>query len=69
MRFDEQIDKKEFTAFLRIHAKEITSVMKNARSLKGPMHLFHKVLDSDHFDQYLKYSKKFFTSKKLFFFK
>ena len=32
MRFDEQIDEKEFTAFLRVHAKEITSVIKNIRS-------------------------------------
>ena len=56
MRFDEQIDEKEFTAFRRVHAKEITSVIKNARSLKGPRHMVDKVLDSDHFDQYLKYS-------------
>ena len=56
MRFDEQIDEKEFTAFLRVHAKEITSVIKNTRSLKGLRHIFDKVLDSDHFDQYLKYS-------------
>ena len=56
MRFDDQIDEKEFTAFLRVHAKEITSVIKNTRSLKGPRHIFDKVLDSDHFDQYLKYS-------------
>ena len=54
MRFDKQIDKKEFTAFLRVHAKEITSVIKNTRSLKGPRHIFDKVLDSDHFEQYLK---------------
>ena len=32
MRFDEQIDEKEFTAFLRAHAKEITSAVKNTRS-------------------------------------
>ena len=32
IRFDEQIDEKEFTAFLRVHAKEITSVIKNIRS-------------------------------------
>ena len=54
--FDEQIEENKFTAFLRIHAKEITSVIKNTRSLKGPRHIFGKVLDSDHFDQYLKYS-------------
>ena len=29
MRSDEQIDEKEFTDFLRIHAKEITLVTKN----------------------------------------
>ena len=56
MRFDEQIDEKEFTAFLRVYAKEITSVLKNARSLRGPRHIFDKVLDSDYSDQYLKYS-------------
>ena len=56
MRFDEQIDEKEFTAFLRVHAKEITSVTKNTRSLKGPRHRFDKLLDSDHSEQYLKYS-------------
>ena len=56
MRFDEKIDEKEFTAFLRVHAKEITSVIKNSRSLKGPRHMFDKVLDSDHFYQYVKYS-------------
>ena len=31
-------------------------MIKNTRSLKGPRHIFGKVLDSDHFDQYLKYS-------------
>ena len=56
MRFDEQIDKKDFTAFLRVHAMEITSAIKSTWSLKGPRHIFDKVLDSDHFDQYLKYS-------------
>ena len=56
MRFDEQIDEKQFTAFLRVYAKEITSVLKNARFLKGPRHIFEKVLDSDHSDQCLKYS-------------
>ena len=56
MRFDKQIDKKEFTAFLRVHAKEITSVIKNTRSLKGPRHILDKVLDLDHFEQYVKYS-------------
>ena len=56
MRFDEQIDEREFTAFLRVHPEEITSVIKNTRSLKGPRHIFDKVLDSDHFGQYLKYS-------------
>ena len=50
MRFDEQTDENDFTAFLRIHAKEITSVIKNTRYLKGPRHTFDKVLDSDHFD-------------------
>ena len=56
MRFDEPIDEKKLTAFLRVHAKEITSVIKNARSLKGPRHIFDRVLDSDNFDQYLKYN-------------
>ena len=56
MRFDKQIDKKEFTAFLRVHAKEITSVIKNTRSWKGPRHILDKVLDLDHFEQYVKYS-------------
>ena len=56
MRFDEQIDEKEFTAFMRVYEKEITLVLKNARSLRGPRHIFDKVLDSDHSDQYLKYS-------------
>ena len=50
MRFDEQIDENDFTASLRIHAKKITSVIKNTRCLKGPRHTFDKVLDSDHFD-------------------
>ena len=54
MGSDEQIDEKEFTDFLRIHAKEITLVTKNTRSLKGPRHIFYRVLDSDHSDQYLK---------------
>ena len=56
IRIDEQIDEKEFTVFLSVHAKEITSLIKNTRSLKGPRHIFDKVLDPDHFDQYLKYS-------------
>ena len=54
MRFDEQMDEKEFIAFLRVNAKGITSVIKNTRSLKGLRHIFDKVLDSDH-GQYLKY--------------
>ena len=56
MKFDEQIDEEEFTAFLRVHTKEITPVIKNARSLIGPRYIFDKVLDSHHFDQYVKYS-------------
>ena len=32
MRFDEQIDEKEVTAFLRVNAKEIASLIKNTRS-------------------------------------
>ena len=56
MRFDEQIEEKEFTTFLRVHAKDITSVIKNIKFLKEPTRIFDKVLDSDHFDQYLKYS-------------
>ena len=52
MGFDEQIAEKEFTVFLRVHAKEVISVTKNTRSLKGSRHIF----DSDHFDQYLKYA-------------
>ena len=39
-----------------VRAKEIISVIKNTRSLKGPRQIFDKVLDSNHFDQYLKYS-------------
>ena len=49
MRFDEQIEEKEFTAFLTVHAKDITSVIKNRKFLKEPRHIFDKVLDSDHF--------------------
>ena len=45
MRSDELIDEKEFTDFLRIHAKEITLVTKNTRSLNGPRHIFYRVLD------------------------
>ena len=56
MKSDEQVDEKEFPAFLKVHVMEITSVIKKTRSLKGPRHTFDKVLDSDHFDQYLKYS-------------
>ena len=52
MGFDEQIAEKEFTVFLRVHAKEVISVTKNTKSLKGSRHIF----DSDHFDQYLKYA-------------
>ena len=40
MRFDEQIDEKEFAAFLSVNAKEITSVIKIKRFLKGPRHVF-----------------------------
>ena len=50
------LDKKEFTVFMWVRAKEIISVIKNTRSLKGPRQIFDKVLDSNHFDQYLKYS-------------
>ena len=39
-----------------VRAKEIISVVKYTRSLKGPRPIFDKVLDSNHFDQYLKYS-------------
>ena len=56
MRFKKQIDEKEFTAIVRVHAKEITSVIKNTRSLKGPRHISDKLLDSDHFNQYLKFT-------------
>ena len=52
----EQIQKKRFTAFLKVHSKEITSVIKNTKTLKGPRHILDKVLHSDNFDQYLKYS-------------
>ena len=42
--------------FLRVHVKEIILVIKNRRSLEVATHIFDEVLDSDHFDQYLKYS-------------
>ena len=61
VRFDEQIGKKEFTAFLRVHAKEFISVIETTIFLKGRIYIFDKVLDSDHFEQYQKHSlcKKF----------
>ena len=68
MRSDEQIDEKELTDFLRIHAKEITLVTKNTGSLKGPRHIFYRVLDSDHSDQYLKYSAYEKADKSLYTF-
>ena len=56
MRFDEQIDEKEFPVFLRVHAREIIWVIKNSRSIKGSRHIFDKVLNSNHCDQCPKYS-------------
>ena len=35
MRFDEKIGEKEFTAVLRVHAKEFISVIETTIYLKG----------------------------------
>ena len=52
MRFEEQIDEKVFTEFLRVRAEKITLVVQDL----GPRHIFEKMLYSDHFDQHLKHS-------------
>ena len=52
MRFEEQIDEKVFTEFLRVRVEKITLVVQDL----GPRHIFEKMLYSDHFDQHLKHS-------------
>ena len=56
IKFDSQLDEAKFKLFFAKHIDKIVSVVKSTRSRKDPRYICDEALDTDHFDQYTKFS-------------